>query len=277
MVVPGKSYDEYNAVEGVTSSLLRLVHKEPLSTVKAVMDGRVKIEGDALDFGKAMHALVLEDKEEFEVQPLKYLGPNGDQKDWHNGAQFCKAWYAEREGKLVMTAAEVKALRGMAEAIRTNEELNPYLAGQPELSIFVEREKGQKLKARLDLLPSLPGAPILDFKKTRSAEPSRFTRQLFDLGYHLQAAFYIDVLKLAGIERKEFWFVAIEDFEPYNISIAKLKDVPISFIALGRMEYRMAYGKLLNARSQDAWPTYGSFEPEQHTTAWMNQAIERTA
>lgn len=275
-IIPDLSYEEYAKRPGVSSSLLKLVASESLATVKATLDGRIAKESDALDFGKAFHSLLLEGKTEYVIQPATYPSIKDGEKAWNNNAKYCEKWH-EDQVLPVLTATEDRSLRGMVEAIQRHEELVPYLNGQTELSIFTDGPKGNKLKARIDLLPSEETAPVIDFKKSRSANPSKFVKQIFDLKYYLQAAFYLDVLKMGGISRKEFWFVSIEDAEPYNIYIAKLVDMPMSFIALGRKEYREAYSKLRNAIETNKWPSYDSSEAEAFVTSWMQQTIETTA
>jgi hypothetical protein len=280
-LVPNLTYDEYAAREGVSASILKLVALESLATVKATLDGRISRESDALDFGKAWHALLLEGKTQYVVQPATYESATvkkGEDpiKPWNNNSKTCKAWYAAQTVP-ILTEKDIVDLHGMVAAVRRNEELAPYLNGQSELSAFASFSAGQKLKARFDLLPDDASGPVIDFKKACSANPSKFVKQIFDLKYYIQAAVYLDVLKLLGKPRKQFWFVAVEDFAPYNLYISKLIDQPISFIELGRREYRGAYRTLESARSTNYWPSYGSSEAEAHVTSWMQQAIEATA
>lgn len=268
-IIKGMSYQSYaSRVEYINSGKLKAVCSEPLSKVKAMIDGRLEFESEAMAFGTHFHSMVLEGVENFVVQPKEYIFG----KPWHNGASFCKEWVA-KQTKPIVTEAQVENLRGMCASIRSHPELKGLLCGQCELSIFVDK-KGPKLKARIDLLPDRPGAPVIDFKKARSAKPEAFTRQLFDLQYGLSAALYLDVLSAVDIHRDEFWFVAVEEFPPYDIGICKLYDRPVSVVEYGRHQYRSAYRKLMQAMQTNSWPSYKSYEPEEFLTPWQMQAME---
>lgn len=273
------SYEEYAKRPGVTATLLKAVAKESLKTVKSIIHGSIK-ESDDMNFGRAFHALLLEDKKEYVIQPDTYISTTVKKdenpiKPWNNNSKTCKQWYAE-QNLPVLTQLDVLDLEGMVRAVKSDPELQPYLKGRSELSIFTDI-KDRKLKAKIDLLPDDPEGPVIDFKKARNADPVKFVRQIFDMKYYLQAALYLDVLRISGIDRKEFWFVAVEDKSPYNIFIAKLPNGPVGFIELGRREYREAYHKLMNAINKNHWPSYGSGDAEQFISPWMMNALESTA
>lgn len=269
-IVPGLPYEEYAKHPGVRASLLSDVHHESLRTVKAKIDGKISQESDALDFGEAFHSLLLENKREFVEQPATYPGKDGD-KPWTYNANFCKEWRAEQT-KTVLTRKEIESLVGMVESVKESE-VFPHLSGQKELSIFATKDE-QPLSIRIDLIPDLDNGPVIDFKKARSADPEEFVKQAWRLGYHMKAAFYLDVLKLAGIVRNEFWFVAVEQEYPFNLSIVKMFDTPCSFISAGRRQYRAAFKKLMNAQKSGHWPSYGTCHAEDHATAWMAKELE---
>ena len=263
-----KSYSERN--EYIRSSLLKKVITEPLSTVKCIIDGTIKYESDAMKMGTAFHNLLLEGKKDYVIKPETYAYG----KKWTRAAKYCADW-EDAQTLPIVSAREVESLEGMVKAIHAHPELEPLLKGQCELSIFVD--KVAKLKCRIDLLPDDLDAPVIDFKKTRSANPEDFTKDFFNLKYYLSCAMYLDVLHAVDIHRKEFWYVAIEDRYPFNIWICKCVDRPISFIEFGRKEYRQAYHKLMRAMQTGEWPTYKSSEPEEHMTAWMQNALESVA
>lgn len=266
-IIKNMSYEDYALRTEINGSKLKIVHEESLATVKAVLDGKVKLDSQILRFGTAFHSLVLEGKKEYVIRPDEYeFG-----KKWTMAANFCKEWVA-RQKLPVMSSKEAESLEGMAKACQDHPELSKYLCGQTELSVFAQ-SGGISLKARIDLLPDNPDAPIIDFKKTRSARPEEFVKQIWNLRYYFQSAINIDVLRMAGIDRREFWFVAIEDCYPYNIFIAKMEDNGVGFIDLGRREYRIAYHKLMTAIQKNEWPSYGAAPAENYLTQWMIAAI----
>jgi len=287
-IIRNLPYKDYAArIDFINNSLLRVVKAKSLRHVKAMIDGRIEQESDALDLGKAFHSLLLENKHEYIIRPGTYPAPKnheqvkkgtikvGDPIEWNGRAGYCKKWEAEQLFT-VLSQDEVDGLVGMTAAVRAEKLVVPYLRGQTELAMFVEKD-GRKLKCRVDLLPDDPDGPVIDFKKTRHADPVKFVRSVFDYGYFQQAALTLDILKLAGIPRKEFWFVAVQDTVPFDIFVCRMVDEPISFISLGRKDYREAYVKLMKAVQSNEWPSYGVSTAEEHISTWMMSAIESTA
>ena len=285
-IIRNLPFEEYRKRPGANSSILKLVDSSSLKRVRAELNGEVEHDTDATDFGDCFHALLLEGRIKYTIEPETYPAPKdhekvkkgaikeGDPLPWNNGAGICKQWAGQQGELVILTKKEAENLEAMVAAVHDCAELQPYLKGDCELSVFAERQ-GFPVKARIDLLP--PSGPVIDFKKTRNAEPGAFVRQMLDLRYHMQAAWNIDVLKAAGIERDEFWFVAVEDKAPFDVTILKLKDQAISFLRVGRVKCRQAFQKLKNAHAEDHWPTYGAHHAEDHAKPWMMQELELTA
>lgn len=282
-IIEGMPYEQYAADPAINGSLLAAVHEESLLTVRAMIEGKVERESDALDFGTCFHSLLLENKVDYVERPNFYPAPahhekvkngaikEGDALDWNANASYCKEWES-KQGKIIQTEKDVKNLIGMVAACRADKDLVEHLKGKTELSIFSEIS-GRCLKIRVDLLPEKSGICI-DFKKARSAKPSDFIKQAYTKLYHLKMALYCDVLKSCGMPIKEFWLVAVEDNYPYNTYIAKFQNDGIGMISDGRNIYRKAYGKLMAAIENNHWPSYGSSEGEDHLTPWMQGEIE---
>lgn len=280
-------FDEYKKRPGVNASLLKTVHRYSLAHARAYLDGKDERESDALDFGTAFHALLLEGRKDYAVQPDTYPAPVTHEKvkklevalgaplPWNSNAGHCKQWVAKQGGKSIFTAGEASEIEAMVASIKANSELAPMLAGDRELSIFAERD-GIPTKARIDLLPKA-GKVVIDFKKARSAEPEKFLRQALDLGYHMQCAWLLDVLRAVGVERSEVWMVAIEQTYPHAVGILKFSDGIGTFLRVGRIDCNVAFHRLREAHQTNSWPDYGSHEAELFAPAWWRERIERTA
>jgi PDDEXK-like domain of unknown function (DUF3799) len=268
--------EEYRKRLGVNASLLKTVHAQSLKHAKAQIDG-LENESDAKDFGTAFHSLLLEGKQDFVVHPETYMSSDKIPvaKPWNWNANACKAWEAAQEGKTILNKDGAKALDSMCAAAK-DALTCVELIGDTELSVFAEKD-GMPIKARIDLLPKDENAPVIDFKKVRSAEPRKFLRQCYDLGYHIQCAWILDVLRLAGIPRDEVWLVGIEDKEPFATCTLKFSDEPISFLRLGRIHARAAFMKAKAAYESGRWPDYGITAAENHAMPWMLQELEQTS
>lgn len=260
-------YSEYEKRPGINASLLKIAHSRSMAHVKAYMDNG-REETDALNNGHHFHSLALDGIETFVVNPETYVNEKGEEKKWNGAANVCKAWKRNQE-KEALNRYDAQNVRGMAAAIA---KLLPE--GQVEMSIFAEKE-GTILKCRPDILPK--EGPVIDLKSCASSKPETFVKDMIKFGYHIQAAFYLDVLKLAGISRNEFWFIAVESEYPYAVSTIKLIDEPISLLRLGRIHYRNALKRVVEAKNTGLWGDYGTHNAEDCLPVWILKELEVTA
>lgn len=278
-IVYGMPAEDYLAVVAINSGKIIATHNSSLAHVKAKMDGTTEDQSDAKDFGRSFHAMLLEDRQDFVIHPLVYPIEEKKQvieKPWNWNANYCKDW-AAHQAKEVMSHKESDAMMGMIQSVRCNSELNEAVKdSKNEVSVFVEKN-GIKFKIRIDTMP--PKGPLIDFKSTTNAKPEKFVRQAYDNGYFIQAAFYLDVLKMAGNSRDEFWFVPIEKETPYVHSVIPLRENinGMTFLAMGRRRYKEALSRLLKAMETGEWPAYETVEPEMVASPWMRKEIEEAA
>jgi hypothetical protein len=95
-------------------------------------------------------------KASFEAQGYEVLTPEqlakaSEPKAWNWNSNTCKAFAAKHAGKIIHSEEEASSIRSMVAAVRTNEELLPYLDGDTEIAITSER-KGEPVKCLVDLL-----------------------------------------------------------------------------------------------------------------------------
>jgi hypothetical protein len=272
-IVPNLPFDEYVKRPGVNGSLLKVVDEFSLKRAKAVIDGTLTVESDAMDFGTCFHSLLLEGRVDYAIHPETYFHPKEGEKKWIWSAGICKQWAEEQEGKIILSKAEALQVEAMVETVHNLPEMKDHLKGQRELSVFAERD-GYPVKSRLDLLTD---GPVIDFKKCRTAKPELFLKQALEKGYHLAGSWNMDCLRWAGDARKEFWLVAVEDKPPFDACILKFKDEAPSFLRVGRIKARAAFQRLKNAYAEDSWPSYGTHFAEDHAKPWQMQELETTA
>ena len=272
-------FESYANHEGANATELIIVDTKSLAHAKYKRDGGKEKESDCRDFGRAFHGMLLEDRQDFVVHPLVYpatpkkKGDPEEMKDWNWNANYCKDW-AKSQDKEILSHTESDALMGMIAGLRSNPELAEAIKGaRNEVSIFAEKN-GWKYKGRIDTLTPR-GGPVIDFKSAVSARPDKFVRQAYDNGIFLQAAFYLDLLKMCGDPRDEFWLVAVEKNPPYAHSIVKLKDGPVSFIGMGRARYLCALSALKQAVKTSSWPSYKSVEAELVASTYMLKELEQ--
>jgi hypothetical protein len=110
-------------------------------------------------------------------------------------------------------------------------------------------------KARLD---GVCPVGVVDLKTCRTAAPEDFSRAVYTLGYHIQAAFYLEAAAVAGLPADDFYIIAAESSAPYEAALYKVDHAAIE---IGRRE--LARLKAIHARFQESqtWPGY-SPEPQ---------------
>lgn len=266
-------FDEYFKRPGVNGSILKVVDEFSLKRARAVLDGKLVIESDTLDFGTCFHSLLLEGRIDYEIQPDTYENEKGEVKPWNWNANVCKSWGAAQGDRIILTKKEAESVEAMVAAVHDQPEIQPFLKGDRELSAFAERD-GVPVKSRIDLLSH---GPVIDFKKTLCAEPGKFLKQAIEKRYHMGAAWNLDVLRWAGIERKEFWLVGVEAKPPFDVTILKMRDEALSFLRVGRQRCRAAFQRLKNANAENHWPSYGIHDAEDFAKPWHREELETTA
>lgn len=215
----------------------------------------------AFDLGHAAHAAVLGvGLEVVIVQKVTKDKQRVDAEDYatKSAQEHRDAIYAE--GKCPILAKEKAAVDAMALEIRRHPIASKLLDpehGKPEVSVFWHDEKhGIDRRARFDWLPNGDGGQLIvpDYKTTASAEPHAFAKSIFNFGYDMQAVFYMDAIRAAGIaEDVEFRFIAQETTAPYLITIHELDEIGLR---LGRERVDRACALFAECTATDIWPGY---------------------
>ncbi len=273
-MIESMSLADYQAAPGINASVLRIVHQKSLAHAKAYLDGKLTIESDALDFGQVFHGVVLEGRHDYAVKPLTYEHSKEGLKPWNANSSVCKDWLAAHDGAFIISQDQEVALLAMAKAVA------PHVpAGFPsrcEFSVFAERD-GMPIKSRVDCLPLDDDAPVIDLKTCCNAHPEHFMREALRLGYHIQAAFTLDILRKVGIDRQEFRFVAVESEPPHAVCVLRFKDEAPSVLRIGRARYRALFGWMAEAMRTGHWTDYGTKDAEEYLPPWYKAELEQTA
>lgn len=123
-----------------------------------------------------------------------------------------------------------------------------------------------------------------DTKTSRNASVRSFNRFAYDMGYHIQAAFDLDLFNAATGEMRSTWCLIVqENYRPFETARHILSQ---DFVSLGRMQYTSAlerYVACLKAgKPNEQWPGYNDprfsevaqgwsiLEPEE----WMMRQVD---
>lgn len=206
------SNEEYHShTEYIGSSQIKQLLKNPY----LFFHPQLQEHKDVFDIGSAIHCLLLEPEnfeKEFAVAPKCDKRTTKGKNDW---MQFCQ----ENEGKIVISEDDFFNICELQKAVLAIPEVVKLLRnGVSEKSFFTTLEDGTKAKARPDRLRD--DKIVIDVKSCRDASPDAFKRDIAKYGYHIQDAYYTDVLGAKG-----FVFLAIEKEPPYMVGIYQLDPV----------------------------------------------------
>jgi hypothetical protein len=262
--------EEYHANhEFISASALKKLKVSPAHFKE---EEEVK-ETDALLFGSAYHCFILEpsrfEKEYYifddETATKAIIAKaNADGKDIvkPRATKEYKEWLTGQEqvsaGKIMIDKADFDKLVAMRSRLMAHPYAKMLLNnGVNEQGYMgdIDTEAGRiSVKIKPDHVNENKKI-IVDLKTCMDASADGFTRHAADLNYHIQAAFYSDIMeKIAGDNRAyKFFFIAQEKKSPYAFNIFESSP---QFISQGRFEYEMLLQLYKYCLDNNTWPGY---------------------
>lgn len=224
-------------------------------------------ESGAKEYGSLLDTFVLQPKsfkQRYAIKPLTYKNEKGEVKEWNGNSNVCKKWLEDHKGFEITSDAEVKEALEANRVLLLDETIKAFLecsdravhiVGEwhdPETKIVVP------LKALVDLLPRLDTEfckSAGDLKSTRNAALMPWTKWCYTAGYHIQAAFYADLIVAAQPERDltDFCFILSENYPPYQSGKRLLSG---DFMEMGRSSYRKLLAAYSACMAGKKWPGY---------------------
>ena len=200
--IPNK---EYHEIDAISASGLKMMKK---SFRLYYLKNKLKRNySKALDMGTAFHEAVLE-PEKFDI------------------------------GNFSLGAASAASLECM---INNAQVMFGYIIEKcwKEISFFYKNEDlGVDQRLRVDAYDPEEGI-VYDLKSTRYSNPAKFESEAYELGYHIQAAWYLDVLRALGYRANGFAFLVVPSESPFE---------PFAYTVTEELyqEGRADYGDLVN-------------------------------
>lgn len=255
-------------------------HKMSPSSIRAFgscarkwRDGFELEDSDAKDWGNLIDTLVLTPqffKDRYAVHPDTYYDEkSGEDKKWNWNSKVCKEWRDEHEDMEHLSKEDHLEASNAVVKLRDDPAIANFL-DVSEKQVMVEgfwqdKQTGLTIPVRclIDLVPkgdSEYGNAAGDLKTTRNAALSPFQRDTFKNGYHIQAAFDLDLLNAAtGQTRKEWRLVLLENVPPFQTGKRLMTDNEqdsANFIELGRHMYRRLLNNYCVCLATGVWPSY---------------------
>lgn len=238
---------------GETMAHVRHGIDSPRKTTPAMM------MGSALDFALTDPAGFLD----------RYaLGPDGNRgtKKWDEAQEA-------EPSKVLLKPSEWADVLGMAESLRRHKAASKLFAAPGDLQVSLlwrDEPTGLMCKARLDkLLSTLPF--VVDLKSTADASPDAFSRTALNMGYHKQAAWYLDGCAACGLTVEKFIIPAVEQSAPYAVAVY---DLGAASIELGRIKNREALTAYAHAEKTGQWAGFSNIVQPLEVPAWALRGIE---
>lgn len=223
-------------------------------------------ESEAKDWGSLLDCLVLTPslfESRYIIEPATYVNEKGETKKWSNNAKVCKDWHDQQAGKEVAKAGDIESVKAARERLTSDDVIKAFLDASNK-QVMVEAQwqdeaTGLTIPVRclMDLVPRADtefAKCVGDLKSSFTAALTPFARNVHKLGYHLQAAFDIDMLVAATGEDRNTWcFIVQESFPPWQPGKRILSQ---DFLELGRVEYKRLLRLYCQCLKTGFWPGY---------------------
>lgn len=149
--------------------------------------------------------------------------------------------------------------------------------GLAERSLFwTDVDTGVWCRARVDHLPEDEvGAPYFiasDFKTTASAQPDKITKAVYDYGYHIQAAWYLEGIRALGIHHSpRMVFVFQEKTPPFLVTVVELDGAALR---IGHNQAKQALATYKKCSESGHWPGYSDRVETIALPVWAERKLE---
>ena len=176
---------------------------------------------DAFLFGGDMEHYVIA-PETYPCDPTK-RDPRTS-KPWSYRADYCTAWKEQQaaKGRVVLTGNELARANGCIKAVMAHEDCwaTIKLCEYQVVVIAEHPTLGYRLKGALDLWPKRMMDWVWDFKTSFDGSVPGFTDHAASMGYHIQAKFYLDLLRWCPEELviNNFGFLVVENERPHGVN-----------------------------------------------------------
>lgn len=202
------------------------------------------------DFGTAAHKLLLGVGAEIAVIDADNYRDKGAARDRD---------FAREDGMVPLLAKDYAKALAMVEVVRRHPIAGRlFIEGKPEQSLFwTDPESGVQMRARLDWLGEKRDSRLMlvDFKTAKAVDLASIEKAIFDYGYHMQRAQYVNGAIALGLgdDDTDLAFVFQSKTPPYLVRVVQLE---MNAIRLGRARIRKAIAIYLECLESGHWYGY---------------------
>jgi hypothetical protein len=268
----GLPADEYHRINAASNSRLTKLERSAAHLRAAIDEPREPT--DAMEFGTAAHFAVLQ-PDFFSAFYLR--GPDGpwNKNPWK--AQV-EAMRAENPDLTVLHADAYDGILRIVDSVYAHPAAAKALTGSAamtELScVWLNDDAAIDCKARIDLLNEGLAATV-EFKTALDASDSVFEKQIYNLRYYRQGAFYLDGMEILrpDVKWQHHIIIATEKTPPFATNVFRVRE---DAIQIGRDELRPLLARYAKCIATNEWPAYGTEFKEISLPPWAwDQVDER--
>lgn len=267
--LPSLEENIYHASPGLTASGLVLLNRSPAHFKAIYIDQLEKPETPAMRLGAAAHAAVL-DPTSFELNYVSDEVMENQNRRTKAFKQELETWQKLNPGKTMLKAAEYELAKNIRESVYSNSFAKELLQhGSGEFSQYRKLE-GFLCKARADYYRN--DGVIVEVKTTSDARRDEFERKLYNMNYHLKAAWYNRIF-----EGADYFFIVVENTPPYGVMVYHACE---AMVEAGKAKMVRSFQTYQQCARSGVWPGYQQTEVEEITLpswAWSREeSLEET-
>jgi len=189
---------QYFSMKEISNSDLKLIER----SYSHFLNKHDREETSSMNFGRALHALVLEESkfyEQFIIAPFEM-----DRRTTAGKATYKALMDSGRE---IVTAPEWVELNQLKQNILNHPIAKNILSGASMEGAITGEIEGVPMRAKIDIINK---GFVIDLKTCQDASKNEFMRSIGKYSYYQQAAVYLELCKQNGLEATGFLFIAIE-------------------------------------------------------------------
>jgi hypothetical protein len=245
---------EYRAIDRLSKHDSDDFARNPYAFFFRKTIGYKKEPTEAMKLGTALHMKTLQPhlfESNYAVIPVSIKQKRG--KEW-------ETFQEEHEGKECIKLSQFQQIIGMTSSLINSAGCKQVFSETPysdrEL-VLTSEIYDVPIKSKVDIFCQKHGL-IADVKTTSDASPDAFMRQASDLGYDVQAAFYLMNAEACGLNVDKFGFFVVENEPPYTTGVYTF-DRFSDFVLSGEMEVKRRiteYARHINSKEDlcgDGW------------------------
>lgn len=275
----------YHSIKAASASQLRTLHNSTPAHVAHKAKTPFVSTWETI-LGELIHHAILEPTRPFPqlaVVPETYPAPEestvvkkggarpGEPLEWNWRAKYCRQWreQSEASGLIVVSRDDLDEINQAVERVWANPWARETIEGaHTEVTLIWEDATGFPCKARLDLVPR--GPLLADLKTCSDASESGFERHAWDMGYHIQAAWYLIGWDNCGDDvRNQFRFIAYER----GVGLVKVHSVSKTLLQVGMEQAMDAFAKFKAASLSGEWEGYDGGVSEMNVPGWARKEV----